>query len=168
MEHVRKSIKSSKGTDLPIMNLKGKEYLAVAQRLVLFREANPTGIIKTTMLSLQGEGPDEYCVFKSEIYVDTERGPMCIASGHKRESRKDFPDFIEKCETSATGRALTLAGYGLQFVGDELDEGNRLADAPLPVVENQTTSEQNTTAAVAQITKRSSFRKTTTVAAEDI
>jgi hypothetical protein len=165
MSDVRKSIKSPKGTDLPLMNLKGKEYLAVAHRLVLFREANPTGIIKTTMIERQGEGPDEYAVFKAEIFVESERGPMMIANGHKRESRKDFADFVEKCETSAVGRALTLAGYGLQFVGDELNEGMRLADAPLEVVVKATSStstpEMDTSNPSGTTTgaRKSSFRK---------
>lgn len=161
----RKSFRTPKGTELPLLNLKGKEYLMVAHRLVFFREANPTGVIKTSMLAQQGEGPSEYCIFKAEVFVDTERGPMLVSSAHKRESRADFPDFIEKAESSAIGRALGMAGYGTQFTADELNEGNRLADSPLERIdktEDVVTAAVTTTAtSVTPVsTKRTSFRKT--------
>lgn len=176
MAQVRKTITSPKGTELPLLNLKGKEYLAVAHRLVLFRESNPGGIIKTTMLAMNGEGSAEYAVFKAEIFVETEKGHVCIASAHKKETRGGFDDFIEKAETGSVGRALTIAGYGLQFVGDELDEKDRLADAPLPVFDKTVNTGSTATngsgvdATIATLAKRTSFRKPTTPTAstEDI
>lgn len=163
MSAPRKSFRTEKGTELPILNLRGKEYLQVAHRLVWFREAHPDGIIKTTMLAMQGEGPTEYAVFKAEIYV---KGTM-VASAHKKETRAGFDDFIEKAETGSIGRALALAGFGTQFSADELDEKDRLADAPLERVDK--------TVEVAPITpavttngsgagRPASFRKNVTVA----
>jgi hypothetical protein len=38
---------------------------------------------------------------------------------------------MEKAETGAIGRALALIGYGTQFCADELDEGDRIVDAPV-------------------------------------
>lgn len=127
------AFKTTNGTELPILNLKGKPYLQVAHRLVWFREENPNGIIKTEMIDRGGEGMNEYAVFRSEIYIQTSENlqPMLVATGHKKETKKDFADFMEKCETGAIGRALAMAGYGTQFTGDELDEGDRLADAPI-------------------------------------
>lgn len=162
MSSTRKSFSTTKGTELPLLSLKGKEYLQVAHRLVWFREVYPTGILKTTMIEHQGQGEDEYVVFKTEVYVDTERGPLMVATGHKRESRKDFPDFMEKCETGSIGRALALAGFGTQFTGDELNEGDRLADAPVEVpttssASSETTSGNGTSATVTG--RKPSFRK---------
>lgn len=162
--------KTPKGTELKLLDLTGKDYLLAADRILWFREENPKGILKSTMLAHQGEGLDEYCIFSAEVYVDTERGPMMIAQAHKRESRKDFPDFIEKCQTSAYARALALAGYGTQFTGDELDEKDRLADAPLDVV---VTSPSGTISNVKGATmsvvttevRKPSFRKNIAVAA---
>ena len=37
---------------------------------------------------------------------------------------------MEKAETGSIGRALALLGYGTQFCADELDEGDRIVDAP--------------------------------------
>jgi hypothetical protein len=164
MSATRKSFKTEKGTELPLLTLKGKEYLQVAHRLVWFREENPKGIIKTQMIAMSGEGDAEYAVFKSEVYVDSERGPLMIASAHKKETRGGFDDFIEKAETGSIGRALALAGYGTQFTGDELDEKDRLADSPVTVLlTNVGTASASATPAVSSGNGsggRASFRKT--------
>jgi len=162
----RKSFKTEQGTELPLMSLKGKEYLQVAHRLVWFREQHPKGILKTQMIDRQGEGENEYAIFRTEVYVDTERGPMCIASGHKRESKKDFADFVEKAETGSIGRALALAGFGTQFTGDDLNEQDRLADAPVDVIPASVTA--NGAAEAVNGAKRASFRKNSATASEDI
>lgn len=156
----RKSFKTAKGTELPLLTLKGKEYLQVAHRLVWFREEHPQGVIRTALKERQGEGKDEYAVFQAEIHVMTDRGPMLVATAHKKETRAGFDDFIEKAETGAIGRALALFGFGTQFAADELDEGSRLADSPVPSpIETQKTTEETVTVAP----RRASFRKNLTV-----
>jgi hypothetical protein len=53
-----------------------------------------------------------------------------IATARKKETEIGFPDYIEKAETGAIGRALAMCGYGtLQAL--ECDEQDRLADAPV-------------------------------------
>jgi hypothetical protein len=167
MSQPRKSFTTPKGTELPLLNLKGKEYLQVAHRLVWFREEHPTGIIKTQMLALQGEGGAEYSVFKAEIYI----GGVMVSSAHKKETFAGFPDHIEKGETGAVGRALAMAGFGTAFCGDELEEKDRLADAPLARVESAPEIVSSTSNGSAP--KRASFRKpvavpTAPVAGDDI
>ena len=159
----RKSFTTPKGSELPLLNLKGKEYLQVAHRLVWFRETYPTGVLKTAMIALSGEGKDEYAVFKTEVFIDSDRGPMMVASAHKKETRGGFDDFIEKAETGSIGRALALAGFGTQFTADELDEKDRLADAPVEVISKGS----DTPAIVPAVlttngSGRSSFRKNVT------
>lgn len=129
MSKVAGSFKTEKGTELPLLNLKGKAYLQVAHRLVWFRERYPSGIIKTQMLSHQ----DDTAVFRAEVYItDTNSGqPMLVATGHKTENKKSFADYMEKSETGAIGRALALAGIGTQFCEVDLEENDRLADAPV-------------------------------------
>lgn len=162
---VRKSFKTPKGTELPLLSLKGKEYLQVAHRLVWFREEHPTGVIRTMLKAQQGEGKDEYAVFQAEIHIMTDKGPMLVATAHKKETAGGFPDFLEKAETGSIGRALALLGYGTQFAADELDEGNRLADSPLPgPAASVETPIVAGAVAVVEGPKRSSFRKNTTVA----
>lgn len=168
MSQPRKSFKTEKGTELPLLNLKGKEYLQVMHRLVWFKEKYPEGksIIKTTMIEHQGAGKDEYFVVKAEVFIDTERGPLMVATAHKRECVGAFADALEKAETGAVGRALAMLGVGTQFASDDLDEGDRLADAPAPVLDIQTMTTQSLQAAIP--TKRASFRQNVNVVSEDI
>lgn len=128
MSKIYGTFKTPKGSELNLINLKGKPYLLAADRLLWFREVYPSGIVKTQMISHQ----DDTVVFKAEVYIAIDGGqPLLVSTAHKMESRKTFPDYIEKAETSALARALAMAGFGTQFTGDELDEGDRLADAPI-------------------------------------
>lgn len=118
-----RSYKTTKGTELPLLNLRGKEYLEVKYRLVWFREDHPDWSIETELVSVT----DVSAYAKATVRDDKGR---IIATSHKYESIQGFPDFIEKAETGAIGRALALIGYGTQFCADELDEGKRIVDAP--------------------------------------
>jgi hypothetical protein len=53
------------------------------------------------------------------------------ATMYGSESVRDFPDYIEKASTKSLGRALLLLGYGTAFTS-EIDEGDRVVDAPVP------------------------------------
>jgi hypothetical protein len=119
-----RNYRTEKGTELPLLNLRGKQYLEVKYRLVWFREEHPTWSIETQLVSVT----DTSAYAKATIRDDTGR---IIATSHKFESVQGFPDFIEKAETGAIGRALALIGYGTQFCADELDEGKRIVDAPV-------------------------------------
>lgn len=110
-------------TPLPLLELKGKDYLQVAHRLVWFREDHPDWTIKTELVKLEGMA----ALFKAEVL--NPEGKV-IATAHKTENQKGFGDYIEKAETGAVGRALALCGYGTQFA-PEFDEGERLADSPV-------------------------------------
>lgn len=118
-----KVMKTEKGTELPLLNLRGKDYLQVAHRIVWFRERHPEGRIETSLLKCE----ENYTIARAVISIDC--GP--IASATKREDKTHFADHLEKAETGAIGRALALCGFGTQFA-PELDEGERLADSPLP------------------------------------
>lgn len=115
--------RTAKGTELPIMNLKGKDYLEVKWRLVWFREEHPDWSISTTLVTTDAK----HTITRAEVKDATGR---VIATGHKREDETHFVDHIEKSETGAIGRALSLCGYGTQFT-DELEEGARIVDAPV-------------------------------------
>ena len=119
-----RNYRTNKGTDLPLLNLRGKEYLEVKYRLVWFREDHPDWSIETELMNVT----DSSAYAKATIRDESGR---IIATSHKFESIQGFPDFIEKAETGSIGRALALIGYGTQFCADELDEGNRIVDAPV-------------------------------------
>jgi hypothetical protein len=107
-----------------LIQLKGKDYLQVMWRLVWFREAYPHGTIHTEVVHLDLE--NNIAVFKATV-TDGEGGS---ATGHGSESMRDFLDYIEKAETKSVGRALAALGFGTQFA-PELEEGNRIVDAPV-------------------------------------
>jgi hypothetical protein len=125
------TFKTNKGTQLPILNLKGKDYLQVAHRLVWFREECPRYRIETEFAQLT----DKYALAKATIRNDS--GEI-MATAHKREDAGHFGDYAEKAETGAIGRALAYCGFGTQFCADELDEGVRIVDAPMPKPEAKT------------------------------
>jgi len=118
-----KIFKTNKGTELPILDLRGKDYLEVKYRIVWFREEHPLWSIETEFVSLDAQAACARAIIKDET-------GRIITTSHKAEDKKGFPDFMEKAETGAIGRALALIGYGTQFCADELDEGDRIVDAP--------------------------------------
>jgi len=111
-----------------LIDLRGKQYLEVAWRLVWFRDAHPNGSIITTMLST------EPLVMRCEVVVDN----VVIATGHgsaDAQGRKVVWSGreIEKAETASIGRALAAAGFGTQFSGEYDDAADdHLADSPRP------------------------------------
>jgi hypothetical protein len=125
------SWKTPKGTELQLRDIKGKQYLEVKWRIVWFREERPAWTIDTDLLTVTQTSA------LAKATVRDENGRIIVTS-HKFEDKQGFPDFIEKAETGAIGRALALIGYGTQFCADEFDEGNRLADSPAerPVIVN--------------------------------
>lgn len=121
----RVSFETPKGTILPIMTMRGnKEYLQVAHRLVWFREECPNWSIETEIYALDEKGAVVRAIIRDE------KGRV-IATSTKSEDIQGFADYLEKAETGSIGRALALCGFGTQFT-DDFDEGERLADSPLP------------------------------------
>ena len=92
------------------IDIKGKDYSEVNQRIKAFRMVYPQGTIATEMLS----NIDGVCVFKASVL--TEEGNL-IATGtaYERENSTfiNKTSYIENCETSAIGRALGIAGFGI-------------------------------------------------------
>lgn len=119
-----KTFKTEKGTELPISDIRGRSYLEVKHRLVWFREVKPLWGIETHIIEVSKDSAIVNAVIKDE------QGRI-LATAHKHENKQGFGDFLEKAETGAIGRALALVGFGTQFTGDELEEGERLADSPI-------------------------------------
>jgi hypothetical protein len=118
------TFKTPKGTELPMLDLRGKPYLQVAHRLVWFREEHEDWGIETEFLTTSDSEQRAICSARIK-----DASGRIIATATKQEQARDFPDFIEKAETGAIGRALALCGYGTQFA-PELDEGERIVDSP--------------------------------------
>lgn len=101
LEEVNKRLK-------PI-DIKGKDYNTVNQRVLAFRELFPEGSIQTEIISYDGDS----ILMKATVYDGVGR---IIATGHAREEKEasfiNKSSYIENCETSACGRALGFIGIG--------------------------------------------------------
>ncbi|HEY7019494.1 MAG TPA: hypothetical protein VH349_00155 [Ktedonobacterales bacterium] len=128
-----------------LMQLKGRDYLNVQNRLLWFirdQRAFISGglarvpyVIQTELVELDREAG--FAHFKT--YVRDVLGNESTMYGS--ESAKDFGDFAEKASTKSLGRALLALGYGTAFA-PEMDEGERVVDAP---VERKRTGTRSTT-----------------------
>lgn len=101
LEEVNKRLK-------PI-DIKGKDYNTVNQRVLAFRELFPEGSIQTEIISHD----NDKILMKATIYDGVGR---IIAIGHAFEEKElsfiNKTSYIENCETSAVGRALGFIGIG--------------------------------------------------------
>ena len=114
----------------------GADYLDVKWRLLWLRTEHPDAEIVTELV----QHDPQMAIFKATVSVPT--GGK--ATGYGSETASDFPDFIEKAETKAIGRALNALGYGAQFGDFQRSEelgsergaeppGRQLAPAARPV-----------------------------------
>lgn len=92
------------------IDVKGKNYAEVPQRIKAFRSVCPMGSITTEMLS-NAEG---ICVFKATI-CDESGNVLGTGTAYEKESSSfiNKTSYIENCETSAVGRALGMCGFGI-------------------------------------------------------
>jgi hypothetical protein len=123
---------------IPLTNLKGKDYMLVAHRLLWF--VNDVKCYSITSNFFERTETAATCHVTVEI-LNEEGRVTRRAQSTKRETKADFNDFTEKAETGALGRALASLGYGTAQALSDLEENMRLADAPLPSVSNTIVAE---------------------------
>ena len=111
-------------------DIKGKEYAEVNQRIKAFRMVYPQGFIIPHLTSNE----NGMCVFTAEVgyyvehntiaedkygkkYQDTylEKVILGVGTAYEKEDSTfiNKTSYIENCETSAVGRALGMAGFGI-------------------------------------------------------
>ena len=103
-EKIQKANEAIRTTDI-----KGKEYAEVNQRIKAFRMVYPTGYIITKLVSNE----NGVAIFRAEVG----KGEMVLGTGtaYEKEGSSfiNSTSYIENCETSAVGRALGMAGFGI-------------------------------------------------------
>ena len=94
-------------------NIKGKEYAEVNQRIKAFRMVYPEGTILTEMI----KDENGVCVFKATVGTIIAGDLIMLGTGTAYEKENSTfinkTSYIENCETSAVGRALGMAGFGI-------------------------------------------------------
>ena len=92
------------------VNIKGKEYVQVPDRIRAFRQLCPEGSITTEVIHF-GE---DMILMKATI---TDEDGKVLATGHAMEEKSgsyiNKTSYVENCETSAWGRALAAMGLGI-------------------------------------------------------
>lgn len=108
-EDIQKANETIKTTDI-----KGKNYAEVNQRIKAFRMVYPTGTIETKLISNE----NGVCIFKAVVgFIDENNNLIILGTGNAYEKEGSSfinkTSYIENCETSAVGRALGMAGFGI-------------------------------------------------------
>lgn len=101
------------------IDIKGKEYAEVHERVKAFRAVFPDYSIITDIKSIDAES-----VTMVAIIEDPEG--RVIATGHANESKSNGSinrtSYVENCETSAVGRALGNFGVGIKSAFSSANE----------------------------------------------
>ena len=102
------------------IQIHGKDYVMVKDRIIFFNENFPNGSITTEL-----KATDNSFIFKSKITPDVENSSRYF-TGHAEEiigsSQINKTSALENCETSAIGRALGCMGIGVEESFASADE----------------------------------------------
>lgn len=102
LEDANKTIKTT--------DIKGKQYAEVPQRVKAFRMLYPAGRISTNILSIENG-----VVIMQATVSDSEGNVLATGYAYEKEGSTfiNKTSYIENAETSAVGRALGFAGFGI-------------------------------------------------------
>lgn len=101
------------------IDVKGKMYSEVSERLKAFRQVEPNGGVITEIISLD----NGTCVMKATV-LDGNGNVLGVGHAYEKENSSyiNKTSFIENCETSAVGRALGMCGFGIDTAISSYEE----------------------------------------------
>lgn len=130
-EQIQEANKQIKSIDI-----KGKEYAVVNERIKAFRMLYPSGLIQTEKEYLIGDIGKRTVGFLCKVF--DQEGKL-LATGHAEEHESSTfinkTSFIENAETSAVGRALGMCGLGIDTsVASAEEVQNAIANQEEPLI----------------------------------
>ena len=106
------------------IDIKGKQYILVADRVVYFNDQYPNGCIQNKILKWE----NDTITIKTTVIPDTDK-PERKFIGHAQEvigvGFINKTSALENAETSAVGRALAMMGIGVISSIASVDEINK-------------------------------------------
>lgn len=106
-------------------------YLDVAYRKLWFRLCYPEGKIEKTIRSITAQ----MAIVEARVYLNkNDPDDSYVANAFAQKFREDSEigqKYVELAETAAVGRALSDAGFGLQFADREKEMDPEVTEAPI-------------------------------------
>ena len=100
---------------LSTMDINGKYYVLVNERIKAFRMLYPEGFITTELVS----NVDGVCIMRARVGYYEGGSTVILGTGTAYEKETSSyinkTSYIENCETSAVGRALGMLGLGIDM-----------------------------------------------------
>lgn len=115
-----------------MVDIKGKSYAQVSERIKAFRQLYPNGSIQTEIID-KGNG---VITMKASV-VDDNHHVLATGYANEKESASyiNKTSYVEVCETSAVGRALGFLGIGIDLgIASAEEVQNANANEALPIV----------------------------------
>lgn len=115
-------------SEISMIDMRGKDYAMVPERVTAFRKLYPEGFIDTEIIS--NDGQTVLMQAKAGYYRENGEA-VVLGTGFAQEVRGkgmvNSTSHIENCETSAVGRALGFLGLGIN--GGGICSAEELANA---------------------------------------
>ncbi len=149
-------LKANEG--LASIDVKGKDYVLVAQRVKAFRKLFPEGFVKTDILSIE----NGVCVMKAKVGYYDAGHEVVLGTGlaYEKESNGfiNRTSYIENAETSAVGRALGFLALGIDGGGicsaEELLNAVKNQENPVRVLPSKDTEQPSKATDLTEIRSR--------------
>jgi hypothetical protein len=117
-------------SEVKMIDMKGKDYAMVPERVTAFRKLYPEGFIRTEIVSVSQDGKTVTMQARAGYYGE-DGSEIILGTGFAQETMGrgmvNNTSHIENCETSAVGRALGFMGLGIN--GGGICSAEELANA---------------------------------------